>query len=217
MTVLPQPPMAASTEAMIATVTATLPLSSPPPSPLTSYSSPLLQILSPPLPVSSSLPISPPPLPTSPTDAGAPLGYIVVMICLRVESPSTSHPLPLPPPIVLPRTSASMVLMRAVAPSTYILAPRSGILSSGTPPSVTPSLLPIPLPTSSPPLILTEERMFPRLCYHLRRGCALLLVPDLRSRSVHLLLLLGLLEALDQITDLLALWMSRLDVTQIGR
>ncbi|GJX56251.1 hypothetical protein Tco_0286148 [Tanacetum coccineum] len=42
-----------------------------------------------------------------------------------------------------------MIMMRAVAPSTYILAPRSETPSSGTPP-----LLPIPLPTSSPPLLL---------------------------------------------------------------
>ncbi|GKB51308.1 hypothetical protein Tco_0902061, partial [Tanacetum coccineum] len=41
MTVRPQPPMAASTKALIASVAARLPLPSPPPSPLTSYSSPL--------------------------------------------------------------------------------------------------------------------------------------------------------------------------------
>ncbi|GKB55443.1 hypothetical protein Tco_0906196, partial [Tanacetum coccineum] len=40
-------------------------------------------------------------------------------------------------------------MMRAAAPSTYILAFRSE-----TPPSGTPPLLPIPLPTSSPPLLL---------------------------------------------------------------
>ncbi|GKE08291.1 hypothetical protein Tco_1411842 [Tanacetum coccineum] len=44
-----------------------LAISTPPPSPLTSYSSPLPQIPSPPLPVSSPLPMSPPPLPASPT------------------------------------------------------------------------------------------------------------------------------------------------------
>ncbi|GKC82179.1 hypothetical protein Tco_1137896 [Tanacetum coccineum] len=123
-----------------------LAISTPPSSPLTSYSSPLPQIPSPPLPVSSPLPMSPPPLPASPTH---PLGYRAAMIRLRAESPSTSHPLPLPPPIVLPHTRASMVMMRAAAPSTYILAPRSE-----TPPSGTPPLLPIPLPTSSPPLLL---------------------------------------------------------------
>ncbi|GJU99936.1 hypothetical protein Tco_1329207 [Tanacetum coccineum] len=58
-------------------------------------------------------------------------------------------PLPLPPPIILPHTRASMVMIRVVASSTYILAPRSE-----TPPSWTPPLLPIPLPTSSPPLLL---------------------------------------------------------------
>ncbi|GJT70255.1 hypothetical protein Tco_1029541 [Tanacetum coccineum] len=123
-----------------------LAISTPPPSPLTSYSSPLPQIPSPPLPVSSPLPMSPPPLPASPTH---PLGYRAAMIRLRAESPSTSHPLPLPLPIVLPHTRASMAMMRAAAPSTYILASRSE-----TPPSGTPPLLPIPLPTSSPPLLL---------------------------------------------------------------
>nr|GEW70247.1 hypothetical protein [Tanacetum cinerariifolium] len=107
-----------------------------PPSPLTSYSSPLPHIPS-------------PPLPTSPTDAKAPLGYKAAMIRLRAESPFTSHPLPLPPSIVLLRIRASMVMMRAAALSNYILAPRSKI-----PPSETPPLLPIPLPTSSPPLLL---------------------------------------------------------------
>nr|GEY70236.1 hypothetical protein [Tanacetum cinerariifolium] len=58
-------------------------------------------------------------------------------------------PLPPPPPIILPRTSASVVLMRSVAPSTFILAPLSR-----TPPIGTPPLLPIPLPTSSFPLPL---------------------------------------------------------------
>ncbi|GKA95799.1 hypothetical protein Tco_0817894 [Tanacetum coccineum] len=72
-----------------------------------------------------------------------------VMIRLRAESPSTSHPLPLPSPIVLPHTRASVAMMRAAAPSTYILASRSE-----TPPSGTPPLLPIPLPTPSPPLVL---------------------------------------------------------------
>ncbi|GJU11601.1 ribonuclease H-like domain-containing protein [Tanacetum coccineum] len=84
------------------------------------------------------------PISASPTH---PLGYRAAMIRLRAESPSTSHPLP--PPIVLPHTRASMAMMRATALSTYILAPRSE-----TPPSGTPPLLPIPLPTSSPPLLL---------------------------------------------------------------
>nr|GEZ72510.1 hypothetical protein [Tanacetum cinerariifolium] len=87
---------------------------------------------------------------------------------LSIPTPSlspvspTSYPLPLflmslpiftpltpPPPIILPRTRASMALMRSVAPSTFILAPRSRAPLIGTPP-----LLPIPLPTSSFPLPL---------------------------------------------------------------
>ncbi|GJW14423.1 hypothetical protein Tco_0018556 [Tanacetum coccineum] len=107
---------------------------------------PSFRIPSPPLLVSSPLPIPPSPLPASPTHS---LGYRAVMIQLRAELLSTSHPLPQPPPIILPRTKAFMVMMRVVAPSTYILAPRSE-----TPPSGTPPLLPIPLPTSSPPLLL---------------------------------------------------------------
>ncbi|GKA72704.1 hypothetical protein Tco_0778920 [Tanacetum coccineum] len=123
-------------------------ISTPPSSPLTSYSSPLPQIPSPPLPVSSPLHISPPPLPASPTH---PFGYRAAMIRLTAESPSTSHPLPLPLllPIVLPHNRASMAMMRDATPSTYVLAPRSE-----TPPLGTPPLLPIPLPTSSPPLLL---------------------------------------------------------------
>ncbi|GJW22731.1 hypothetical protein Tco_0033353 [Tanacetum coccineum] len=99
-----------------------LTLPSPPPSPLSPWSSPLPQIPSPPLPVSSPVPISHLPLPASPT---YPLGYKAAMIRLRAEAPSTSHLLPLPTPIVLPRTRASVAMLRAAAPSTYILAPRS--------------------------------------------------------------------------------------------
>ncbi|GJZ18809.1 hypothetical protein Tco_0555399, partial [Tanacetum coccineum] len=94
-----------------------------------------------------------PPSPLSPFPT-YPLGYQAAMIRLRAESPSTSHPLPLPSLILLPHTRASVAMMRAVAPSTYILAPRSGILPSETPPSGTPPLLHISLPTLSPPLLL---------------------------------------------------------------
>ncbi|GKA34254.1 hypothetical protein Tco_0720683, partial [Tanacetum coccineum] len=125
----------------------TLPLS-----PLSTWSSPLPQILSPPLPpilsplpislplpVSPPLPLAPPPLLVSPT---YPLGYRAVMIRLRAEAPSTSHS-PLPH-IVLSHT-------RADTPP------------SGTPPSGTPPLLPIPLPTSSPPLhLLSTDRRVDR-------------------------------------------------------
>nr|GEW22191.1 retrotransposon protein, putative, Ty3-gypsy subclass [Tanacetum cinerariifolium] len=128
---------------------------SPPLSPLSPWSSPLPYILSPPLLVSPPLPVSSPPLPASLT---YPLGYRAAMIRLRVETPSTSHPLPLPSPIVLLHTRAYVATMRAVAPSTYILAPRSGILPSETLPLGRPSLLPIPLPTPSPPLTLPSTR-----------------------------------------------------------
>ncbi|GJZ48309.1 hypothetical protein Tco_0602141, partial [Tanacetum coccineum] len=70
---------------------------------------------------SPPLPVSPPP-PASPT---YPLGYRAAMIWLRAEAPSTSHSLPLPTPIILSRTR------------------------SDAPPSGTPPILPIPLPTSS--------------------------------------------------------------------
>ncbi|GJS52147.1 putative reverse transcriptase domain-containing protein [Tanacetum coccineum] len=123
-----------------------LAISTPPSSPLTSYSSPLPQIPFPPILVSSPLPVSPPPLPASPTYS---LGYRAGMIWLRAELPSTSHLLPLSSPIVLLHTRAFVAMMRAAAPSTYILASRSE-----TPPSGTPPLLPIPLPTPSPPLLL---------------------------------------------------------------
>nr|GEY32503.1 hypothetical protein [Tanacetum cinerariifolium] len=134
-------------------------------------SSPLPRIPSPPFPV---------PLTTRPTDAGAPLGYRFAMIRLRAESPSTSHPLP--PPIVLPCTRASMVMMRVVAPSTYILAPRSE-----TPPSGTPPLL----PTSSPPLLLpftncradVLEVMLPPQKRLLMSGQLNLLRRDMRSHA----------------------------------
>ncbi|GJY86693.1 hypothetical protein Tco_0500719 [Tanacetum coccineum] len=78
-----------------------LTLTTPPPSPLTPLSSPLPHIPSPPLPASpptSVLPASPPASPIRP------LGYRAAMIRLRAETPSTSHPLPLPtssPPLQL--------------------------------------------------------------------------------------------------------------------
>ncbi|GJX14688.1 hypothetical protein Tco_0206446, partial [Tanacetum coccineum] len=131
---------------------------SPPPSPLSPWSSPLPQISSPTLPVSSPVPVSPPPLPVSPT---YPLGFIAAMIRQRAESPSTSHLLPLPPPTILSHTRAYVAMMRAAAPSTYILASRSK-----TPPSGTPPLLPIPLPTPSLPLLLpytNQSSSAPRL------------------------------------------------------
>ncbi|GKE25488.1 hypothetical protein Tco_1440872, partial [Tanacetum coccineum] len=75
-----------------------LAIPTPPPSPLSKWSSPLPQIPSPPLPsILSPLPVSPP-LPVSSPPPASPicsLGYRAAMIRLRAEVPSTSHsPLP---------------------------------------------------------------------------------------------------------------------------
>ncbi|GJW40966.1 hypothetical protein Tco_0066811 [Tanacetum coccineum] len=96
-----------------------LSIPSPPPLPLSLWSSPLPHIPSPPLSVSLPVPISPPPLLASPT---YPLGYRAAIIRQRAKSPSISHSLPLPPPIILSHTRASVAMMRATAPTTYILA-----------------------------------------------------------------------------------------------
>ncbi|GJV10189.1 hypothetical protein Tco_1351730 [Tanacetum coccineum] len=113
-----------------------LAIPTPPPSPLFLWSSPLPQIPSPRLPpiLSPPLPVSFPP-PASPIRS---LGYRAAMIRMRAEALSTSHS---PPPhIILSHTRAD--------------TPPSGTLPSRTPP-----LLPIPLPTSSPPLhLLSTDR-----------------------------------------------------------
>ncbi|GJU40589.1 putative reverse transcriptase domain-containing protein [Tanacetum coccineum] len=95
---------------------------STPPSPLSPWSSPLPQIPSPPLPlILSPLPVLPPPpqipslplpvsspvpvlSPSPPASLIRPLGYRAAMIRLRAEAASTSHSLPLPPPIILSHT-----------------------------------------------------------------------------------------------------------------
>ncbi|GKB85087.1 hypothetical protein Tco_0957359 [Tanacetum coccineum] len=64
-------------------------------------SPPLPQIPSPPLPVSSLVPVLSPSPPASPI---RPLGYRATMIRLRAKAASTSHSLPLPPPIILSHT-----------------------------------------------------------------------------------------------------------------
>nr|GEU37524.1 reverse transcriptase domain-containing protein [Tanacetum cinerariifolium] len=90
--------MSATNEALIVAVAAALP-SSPPPSLLTSLSSPLSHIPSPPLPLPS------PPTHTSPTYDEAPLGYRAAGIRLRAASPPTHHPSKIPsPPVLLPYT-----------------------------------------------------------------------------------------------------------------
>ncbi|GJW37986.1 hypothetical protein Tco_0060906 [Tanacetum coccineum] len=75
-----------------------LAIPTPPPSPLSPWSSPLPQIPSPPLPpILSPLPVSPP-LPVSSPPPASPirsLGYRAAIIRLRAKAPSTSHsPLP---------------------------------------------------------------------------------------------------------------------------
>nr|GEV77222.1 hypothetical protein [Tanacetum cinerariifolium] len=104
MSIRPQTPISFPSDTKIARLMA---IPTPPPSPLSLWLSPL--------PVSSPLPL--------PTSLTYPLGYRAMMIRLRAEATSTSHPL--------------------LLPSTYHL----------TPPSGTPPLLPIPLPTPSPPLL----------------------------------------------------------------
>ncbi|GKD65751.1 hypothetical protein Tco_1307859 [Tanacetum coccineum] len=86
-----------------------LAISTPPSSPLSPWSSPLPQIPSPPLPQipSPPLPVSSPVPVLSPSPPASPirlLGYRAAMIRLRAEAASTSHSLPLPPPIILSHT-----------------------------------------------------------------------------------------------------------------
>ncbi|GKE41767.1 hypothetical protein Tco_1469051 [Tanacetum coccineum] len=105
--VRPQTPMSATTEALIATVIVALP-SSPPPSLLTLLSSPLPQIPSPPLPIPS------PPTHTSLTYLEAPLGYRAAMIRSSVASPL---PLPAPSsPLLLPATDCREDVTEANVP-----------------------------------------------------------------------------------------------------
>ncbi|GKB41868.1 hypothetical protein Tco_0886810 [Tanacetum coccineum] len=92
-----------------AEVVGLLAISTPPLPPLSPWSSPLPHIPSPPLPhipspplpVSSPVPVLSPSPPASPI---RPLGYRAAMIRLRAEAASTSHSLPLPPPIILSHT-----------------------------------------------------------------------------------------------------------------
>ncbi|GKE30958.1 hypothetical protein Tco_1450280 [Tanacetum coccineum] len=98
-TVRHQPPMAASTGALIAEFASAPTPPSPPPSPLSHWSSPLPQIPSPPLLVlSPPLPLPSPPTHTSPTYTKAPLGYKVTMIQMRDASPPPAPS----PPLLLP-------------------------------------------------------------------------------------------------------------------
>ncbi|GKB58417.1 hypothetical protein Tco_0914603 [Tanacetum coccineum] len=106
-----------------------LAISTPPSSPLSPWSSPLPQIPSPSLLLSPPLPVLSPAPPPSPIRL---LGYRAAMIRMRAKATSTSHSLPLPPP--------------------FILSPiRPDAPSLGIPPP-----LPISVPTSSPPLLLSS-------------------------------------------------------------
>ncbi|GJU03064.1 putative reverse transcriptase domain-containing protein [Tanacetum coccineum] len=88
------------------------------------------------LPVSSLLPILPPPLPASPTHS---LGYRAAMIQLRAESPSTCHLLLLPPPIVLPHTRASMVMLPPQKRLCFALGPIYEVGESSSAPTAKPT------------------------------------------------------------------------------
>nr|GEX32095.1 hypothetical protein [Tanacetum cinerariifolium] len=116
MSIRPQTPISFPSNTEIARLLA---IPTPPPSPLSLWSSPLPQIPSPPLPL-------PLPLPTSPT---YPLGYRAAMIQLRAEAPSNLHIL--------------------LLPSTYHLTPPLGTppllpipLSTPSPPLPPPSINP---------------------------------------------------------------------------
>ncbi|GJY04718.1 hypothetical protein Tco_0370658, partial [Tanacetum coccineum] len=91
-----------------------LAISIPPLSPLSPWSSPLPQIPSPPLPPIPypSLPVSSPVRVLSPSPLASlirPLSYRAAMIRLRAEAASTSHSLPLPPPIILSYTKKKLL------------------------------------------------------------------------------------------------------------
>ncbi|GKE21956.1 hypothetical protein Tco_1433468 [Tanacetum coccineum] len=160
------------------------------------WSSPLPQIPSPPLPpILSPLPVSPPLLVSYPPPASpiCPLGYRAAMIWLRVEAPSTSHSLPLPPPIILSHT-------------------RSDAPSSGTPP-----LLPIPAPTSSPPFLQPstnrrEDR--PEVTLPPRKRLGIALGPRYEVERARLLLSLDRLED-EMLEDMPAA--PATDDTELGR
>ncbi|GJS18105.1 hypothetical protein Tco_0412577, partial [Tanacetum coccineum] len=103
--------------------------------------------------------------------------------------------------------AAMILMMRVAAPSTYCLAPPLG----------TPPLLPIPLPTSSPLLLpFTDHRadVLEAVMPPQKRLCIALGLRFEVGKSSSAARPTGVLE---QIMGLLALWMPRLDVTQIGR
>ncbi|GKF84739.1 hypothetical protein Tco_0249637, partial [Tanacetum coccineum] len=90
-----------------------------------------------------------------------------------------------------------MIRLRAETLSTSHPLPLS------TPPSGTPPLITIPLPTPSPPLLLPSTDC--------RSGVSKVTLPP--RKRVHLHPLLDLLEVLGRIMVLLPLWMMRSDLT----
>nr|GEU46205.1 retrovirus-related Pol polyprotein from transposon TNT 1-94 [Tanacetum cinerariifolium] len=90
----------------------------PPPSPLTSLSSSLSQIPSPPFP-------EPSPPATSPTYAEAPLGFRVAKIWLRAASPLPSPPLPPPSSPLLPPVDRGESSTAAAAKQSGLRAART--------------------------------------------------------------------------------------------
>ncbi|GJR81081.1 hypothetical protein Tco_0151866 [Tanacetum coccineum] len=90
---------------------------------------------------------TPPPSPLSPLSS--PLPQILSPLPHILPPPLPVSPPPLPASLTYPLGyKAAMIRLRAETPST------SYPLPSSTPPSRTPPLLPIPLPTPSPPLLL---------------------------------------------------------------
>ncbi|GKD07442.1 hypothetical protein Tco_1187127, partial [Tanacetum coccineum] len=103
----PQTPVSLPSDIKVARLLA---IPTPPPSPLSPWSSPLPHIPSPPLPpILSPLPASPPLPVSSPPPLVSriyPLGYKAVMIRMRAETSSTSHP----PPFGIPPSGTPLLL-----------------------------------------------------------------------------------------------------------
>ncbi|GJY08230.1 hypothetical protein Tco_0375284, partial [Tanacetum coccineum] len=110
---------------------------------------------------------SPPPSPLSPLSSPLPR---IPSPLLPVSSLVPVSPPPLPASPTYPLGyRAAMIRLRAESPSI------SYLLLLGTPPSGTPPLLPIPIPTSSPPLLLpsTDYRAdMPEVCLPARKRMA---------------------------------------------
>nr|GEZ03559.1 hypothetical protein [Tanacetum cinerariifolium] len=95
--------------------------------------------------------LTPPPLPLSPLSSQLPQLLSPLPQILLPPLPISPPPLHASPTYFL-GYRAAMIRLRAESPSTFHPLP------SSTPPSRTPPLLPIPLPTSSPPLLIPSTR-----------------------------------------------------------